>query len=294
MSRLYESLKRAEAEVRQHGPSVDESVSTPSLLGDLGATLMHLESASTITMELSARSHLVALTDSTGLAAEKFRALAARLEHLRNEQELKSILITSSVMNEGKTLITGNLAVTLAKSGSKVLIIEGDLRRPSLASFLGLKRWPGLREWWSSRTTTIGHYVYKISGMPLCFLGAGGLCDQPSAILQSPEFSEAFGQLTRSFDWIVVDSAPMVPTVDVNLWSRLVDGVLLVVREGVAPVKALEQGLASLDTPKLIGVVFNEDSELARVDYYRCDSERSKKPRQEHKNGRKNNEKVIR
>jgi protein-tyrosine kinase len=69
------------------------------------------------------------------------------------------------------------------------------------------------------------------------------------------------------FDWIVVDSTPMFPTVDVNLWLRLVDGMLLVVREGVAPIKALEKGLASLDAPKLVGVVLNENSDSSQLKY---------------------------
>lgn len=287
MGRLYESLKRAEAEFRQPGPSIDEFVRTPDFMGGFIAEPLQLESVSTATMEIGAKSYLVALTDPKGLASEKFRALVARLEHLRKDRELKSLLITSSVVNEGKTLVTGNLAVTLAKhSGSKVLVIEGDLRRPALASFLGLKRLQGVHHWWSSRKENIAHYVYKINSLPLWFLGAGEPCDQPSQILQSPEFSEAFAQLTGPFDWILVDSPPMSPTVDVNLWSRLVDGMLLVVREGFAPVRAVEQGIASLDSPKLVGVVLNENSELARKNYYYNDSVQSKEHVKKNANAR--------
>jgi capsular exopolysaccharide synthesis family protein len=286
MGRLYESLKRAEAESRQPGPSIDEFVRTPDSMGGFIAQPLQLESVSTAAMEISAKSYLVALTDPQGLAAEKFRALVARLEHLRKDRELKSFLITSSVVNEGKTLVTGNLAVTLAKhSGCKVLVIEGDLRRPALASFLGLKRLQGLHHWWSSRKENIAHYVYKINGMPLWFLGAGEPCDQPSQILQSTEFSEAFAQLTGPFDWVLVDSTPMLPTVDVNLWCRLVDGMLLVVREGVAPVIAIEQGIASLDSPKLLGVVLNENSDFARKNYYSDDSGKAKKHARKNANG---------
>lgn len=278
MGRLYESLKRAEAELRQPEPSFGEFARTPDFMSGLMAEPLQLESVSRATMEIAAKSHLVALTDSKGLAAEKFRALVARLEHMRSERELKSLLITSSVVNEGKTLVTGNLAVTLAKhSGCKTLVIEGDLRRPALASLFGLKRLHGLHHWWSSREENIAHYVYKINGMPLWFLGAGEPCDQPSQILQSPEFSEAFAQLTGPFDWILVDSTPMLPTVDVNLWSRLVDGMLLVVREDVVPVKAIDQGLASLDSPKLVGVVLNDSSELAGKNYYQADSDQAEK-----------------
>jgi Mrp family chromosome partitioning ATPase len=103
--------------------------------------------------------------------------------------------------------------------------------------------------------------------MPLWFLSAGTTFDHPSEILQSPRFAETFTKLSSWFDWIVVDSTPMLPTVDANLWSRLVDGSLLVVREGVASVRALKKGLESLDNPKWIGTVLNEASEFDRMNY---------------------------
>ena len=104
----------------------------------------------------------------------------------------------------------------------------------------------------------ISPYLYRLNDMPLWFLSAGKAFDQPSDILQSARFAEAFTKLGAWFDWVVVDSTPMLPIVDANLWSRLVDGTLLVVREGVTPVKALKKGLQALDNPKLIGVVVNE------------------------------------
>jgi receptor protein-tyrosine kinase len=103
--------------------------------------------------------------------------------------------------------------------------------------------------------------------MPLWFLSAGSTCDQSSEILQSARFAEAFVRLVGGFDWVVVDSTPMSPAVDANLWSRLVDGTLLVVREGVAPIKALKMGVKGLDNPKWLGMVLNEASEFDRVNY---------------------------
>jgi Mrp family chromosome partitioning ATPase len=94
--------------------------------------------------------------------------------------------------------------------------------------------------------------------MPLRFLTAGKPCVHPSDILRSAQSVKAFAELASQFEWIVVDSTPMLPIGDVNLWSRLVDGTLLVVREGLAPVKALKKGLQALDHPKLIGLVLNE------------------------------------
>jgi capsular exopolysaccharide synthesis family protein len=221
-----------------------------------------------ITVSASPESHLVAVSDPSSLGAEKFRALVTRFDHLRKQRELRSFQVTSSVINEGKTLVAGNVAVTLAKySGSKTLLVEGDLHRPTLAHLFGLRELRGLNHWWSGQEKELGRFVYRLNGMPLWFLPAGKPCDQPSDLLRSARFMKAFKELAGQFEWIVVDSTPMLPIVDVNLWSRLVDGTLLVVREGIAPLKALKKGLQSLDHPKLIGVVVNEATEFDQVDY---------------------------
>jgi len=213
----------------------------------------------------SPESRLVTLTDPNSLGAEKFRALVTRFDHLRNQREFKSFQVTSSVIGEGKTLVAANVAVTLARySGSKTLLVEGDLHRPSLASLFGLGELRGLHHWWSGQEAELGKFVYRLKGMPLWILPAGKACDQPSDLLRSTRFVKAFTQLAGQFEWTVVDSTPMSPIVDVNLWSRLLQGTLLVVREGVAPVQALKRGLQALDHPKLIGVVVNEAAEFER------------------------------
>src|SRR5580658_164418 len=211
---------------------------------------------------------LVAWSDPNSLGAEKFRALAVRLDDIRRQHELLSLQVTSSVINEGKSFVAANLAVTLAKyAGSKTLLIEGDLHRPTIASMFGLKDLQGLSDWWMVRSQDLSRYMLRFTGSGLWFLPAGKACDRPSEILRSRQLAEAFAQLKSHFDWIIVDSTPMLPVIDANLWSRLVDGTLLVVREGVAPLKALKKGLQSLDRPKLIGVVVNEASDFDQIDY---------------------------
>jgi capsular exopolysaccharide synthesis family protein len=172
------------------------------------------------------------------------------------------------VVGEGKTLVAGNLSVTLAKCcGCKTLLVEGDLHRPRLASLFGFGELRGVTDWWAGDSKEIESALYRVSEMPLWILTAGRVHEQPSDVLQSSRFADAFARLARWFHWIVVDSTPMQPIIDANLWSRLVDSTLLVVREGVAPVKALTRGLQALDNPKLIGVVMNGASECDHVGY---------------------------
>jgi protein-tyrosine kinase len=285
MSRLFEGLNRATIPqsqmdaVRQELVPGDlvlpapaetaevQSNGTPEATGSRGL-VFEIEKARSVMVQPPLTSRLVAWTTPNSLGAEKFRALAVRLDDMRRHHQLNSLQVTSSVINEGKSFVAANLAVTLAKySGSKTLLIEGDLHRPTLASMLGLKDLQGLSEWWSGRNQDLSRFLVRLTGTALWFLPAGKACDRPSEILRSAQLAEAFTQLAGRFDWIVVDSTPMLPVIDANLWSRLVDGTLLVVREGVAPLKALKNGLQSLDNPKLIGVVINEASEFDQVDY---------------------------
>jgi len=290
MSGLFEGLSRAPVQQSQFGTvplnraSADmihpERPETADVLGNgtSEASLVRgtvdpkktveAEKGRSVMVQPPVMSRLVAWTTPNSLGAERFRALAVRLDDVRRQCRLNSLQVTSSVINEGKSFVAANLAVTLAKySGSKTLLIEGDLHRPTLGSMLGLQNLPGLSDWWSGRSQDLSRFLVQVTGTALWFLPAGKACDRPSEILRSAALAEAFGQLARQFDWSIVDSTPMLPVIDANLWSRLVDGTLVVVREGVAPLKALKKGLQSLDNPKLIGVVVNEASEFDQVDY---------------------------
>lgn len=259
-----------EREKRQPGTAAPESDRPLEVLNNIVAGPIETTYGPPVRIRPAKASRLVALTDPKSLGAEKFRALAARLENLRQKSELKTLQITSAVINEGKSLVAANLAVTLVKHfGYKVLLVEGDMHRPTLATLLGLTGLEGINQWWSRREekTELSHCVHKLNDMPLWFLSAGSAFEQPSHILQSARFAETFARLVGDFDWVVVDSTPMSPVVDANLWSRLVDGTLLVVREGVASIKALKMGVKDLDNPKWLGIVLNEASEFDRVNY---------------------------
>jgi protein-tyrosine kinase len=270
VSRLYDTLRKMEREKRRPGTGAPEPDQPVELLNNIVAPPVEMTYGPNAKIRAGNTSRLVALTDPKSLGAEKFRALAARLENLREKGELTSLQVTSAVVNEGKSLVAANLAITLVKHfGYKVLLVEGDLHRPSLTTVLGLTELEGINQWWHSREedADIAPYIRKLDDMPLWFLSAGSTCDQPTQILQSARFAETFVQLGGGFDWVVVDSTPMTPIVDANLWSRLVDGTLLVVREGVAPIKALKMGVRGLDNPKWLGIVLNEASEFDRVNY---------------------------
>jgi len=217
----------------------------------------------------AADSRLVCLTDQGGLAAEKFRVLGLKLRHLRERRKLKRIVITSSIPEEGKSLIAANLA--LNQSRSKILntvLIDGDLRRPDLASRFGFHRnLPGLSEVLRGERQ-LSEVVYKLEGSGLRFLPAGMTPENPIELMQSGRLQQLLEQLETFFDWIIVDTPPIRPLADTPVWMKMADGVLLVAREGVCEKKQLERAMEVIDRSTMLGVVVNSCSSNEQKYYY--------------------------
>jgi capsular exopolysaccharide synthesis family protein len=214
------------------------------------------------------QSRLVCLTDKESLAAEKFRFLGVRLRQLQQNRILKKVLITSAIPQEGKSIVTANLACTLARrTPQRTLLLEGDLRRPSLSQMFGLGRIPGICEWLQGERGPMTS-IYYLEGPGFWILPAGSSPRNPLEVLQSGRLSALMDQLTAWFDWIVIDSPPVLPLGDTTIWMRLVDGILLVTRPGTTEKQQLQRGLEVLEPTKLIGTLLNCSTNTAHSDYY--------------------------
>jgi capsular exopolysaccharide synthesis family protein len=219
-------------------------------------------------VSLAPQSRLLCLTDSGSPAAEAFRLLGVRLRHLRRHRSLKKVLITSTIPQEGKSMVAANLACTLAlRTQQRTLLVEGDLRRPSLSQKFGLGRNPGLSECLQgerSLTTSI----YHLEGPNLWILPAGSAPSNAQELLQSGRLSALMDQLTEWFDWIIIDSPPVLPLADTSVWMRLADGILLITRQGTTEKRQLQRGLEALEPKKLIGALVNGSKNAADSNYY--------------------------
>jgi capsular exopolysaccharide synthesis family protein len=213
-------------------------------------------------------SRLVFLTQPESLAAEKFRFLGVKLRQIRQSRPVKKILITSTIPGEGKSLVSANLAGVLSRRKEKVLLIEGDLRRPVLSEQLGLGALAGLAEWLQSTNGTPSN-IYHLNGPGFWIMPAGSPPANPLELMQSGRLSALFRQIEGTFDWIVVDSPPLLPLADTTIWTRLTDGTLLVTREGATKKAPLERGLEMIKKSDLLGVVLNSCSDTDHSDYYR-------------------------
>lgn len=214
------------------------------------------------------QSRIVCVTDKDSLAAEKFRFLGVRLRQLQQTRPLKKILITSTIPQEGKSMVAANLACTLARrTQQKTLLIDGDLRRPTVARLFGLGKTPGLGEWLQGERRPMNS-IYRLEDAGLWILPAGNSPRNPLEAMQSGRLAGLMDQLTSWFDWVIIDSPPVLPLADTSVWMRMADGVLLVARHGASQREHLKRGLEAIEPARLLGAILNCSAKSAQSDYY--------------------------
>ncbi len=205
---------------------------------------------------------LVSIAEPDSPGAEMFRVLSTRLAHMKRKRRLQKLLITSSEGDEGKSVVAVNLALSIARrANERVLLIEADLRRPSASTLLTNAPLRGITEW-NEGKLVLEDALYRIDDLPLWFLSAGNGIEEPMPLLESARFAKMLETVSASFDWVLLDATPLLPMADSTSLSRLVDGVLVVVREGYTRRKVLNKALACIEKSKLVGMVFNQASML--------------------------------
>lgn len=265
-----ELLEAAERKLRDSRGAVAEAPVAPSnrsFDSEMATPLDNLERFPVLPVRLQSDSRLVSLGEEGSLGAEKFRFLAVRLRQIRQTRPLKKVLITSTIPQEGKSTVAANLACTMARrKPQRTLLLEGDLRRPNIAAQFGIGNLPGLCEWLSGETETIS--LYRLQDLGVWILPAGSAPENPLELMQSGKLSPLMAQLEAWFDWIIIDSPPVLPLADTSIWSRLADGVLLVTRKGITEKQQLQRGLETLEKSKLLGALVNSSENASHSDYY--------------------------
>ena len=205
---------------------------------------------------------LVSLSAPGSFASDQYRTLRHAIERLHVESGLQVIAVTSSAPGDGKSVTSLNMAGTLAQSPStRVLIIDADLRRPSLARYLGLEPLtdPGLAEAIVDERKDLSDVVVHLARFNLSVLPAGAAQAAPYELLNSSRLEALLAEARRHYDYVIVDTPPLLPFPDCRVLGRHVDGYLVIVAAHKTPRKLLLEGLRLLDSSKVIGVLFNGD-----------------------------------
>ena len=215
---------------------------------------------------------LVTANDPNSPISEQYRKLKSLLIKMtRSEQSRNSLLVTSTVGGEGKTVTALNLAITLAQEyDHTVLLIEADLRRPTIMSYLGLQSGVGLADCILDGVD-VGEVLVKTGIGKLSVLPAGRPVKDPVEVFSSVRMAKLLQEVkTRYSDrFVIVDSTPLLPFAEGQILAHLVDSVVFVARQDYTPFDKLKEALASLKNSNLLGVVCNDiDGGITGSGYY--------------------------
>ena len=190
---------------------------------------------------------IVTYFDRHSIIAEQYRMLRTNLQSMKSSQGFRTLMVTSAMHTEGKTVTSINLALTLAQQPNcNVLLIDADLRKGNVQRWLGLDAAVGLSETLSNGQAP-DQAVVKMSGSALKILPAGRITAEPSDLLDSNKMREILQYFKRQFDYILVDAPPVLLVSDPSIISRCVDGVLFVVRAGRTQRKQVLHAQAKLE-----------------------------------------------
>lgn len=212
---------------------------------------------------------LVTLHYPHSLIAEEFRTLRTNIEFSMFDRSFKTILITSSVSSEGKSTIAANLAQVFSTQGKKVLLVDADLRKPSLHRKFNLPNNRGLTSFLVGTEPSLSLILDRPFQKNLYVLTSGLIPPNPSELLASARMTDFIKKTKEVFDFVIFDAPPVIAVTDAQILASKLDGTVFVVRNGVAErqniIKAKEQ-LNRVDA-KVIGTVFNEKKNKSSKEY---------------------------
>jgi protein-tyrosine kinase len=200
--------------------------------------------------------------------SEQFRKLRSKLYQIRSNQSLHTLLVTSTVPAEGKTFVALNLALAITRQhGRRVLLIDGDLRAPKLASCLGVPATPGLTEFLCGAADETSIVQTDTEGA-LFFIPGGNMVVNPTEMLATERLQWLLSRMAPLFDWVIIDAPPVLPVSDAGILAGHCDGVLVVIRAGSTAYDAIGTALQELRGKKLLGVVLNRVETREKYDAY--------------------------
>jgi len=261
MSRVHDALRRAEqagavplppAALDPSAPAVGSAVLEAG--PDLDGLLEQIEE---IPFRTATDSLLIDLTRPHKPPMEEFRTPRTRLNHMQSLQPMHSVVITSPSPAEGKSLSAINLALAQSHlAGNMTLLADFAFRRPIIHTMFNLGRSPGITDYLTGKVA-LHQIIKKVAGTTLHVMPAGEAVINPLELLNLGEVKLLLERLPKLFNWIILDSPPLVFAADANLLSTLCHGTLLVVRIGHTTIDSVTRAMQSLCNNNVLGIVVN-------------------------------------
>jgi protein-tyrosine kinase len=262
MSKIHKALERAQSE-REGGeaPQAERPVAfIPGVKEQIPEPPPMRTPEPRVTEKVVSDHRLVTFYEPDSVASEQFRKLRTQILRLHIPRPPRTILVTSSTAGEGKTFVAANLAAGIAHDFQAYsLLVDSDLRNPSLGKWLGIHNGYGLGDYLVGKKE-IPELLIKTEVERLKVLLGGTLQDNPSELIGSGRMEALIKELKERYSdrYIVFDSTPILATSEPEVLCKLVDGIIFVVRAGVTPRETVKQAISALDKDKILGVVLND------------------------------------
>lgn len=213
--------------------------------------------------------NLIAFKNPKSMAAEAFRTLRTNIQYSSLDNALRSIVVTSTGSGEGKSTVVANLAITIAQSGKKVIIVDCDLRKPTIHKKVGVPNTEGLTNV-LVQDKKIEECIVATKVSNLYALTSGPTPPNPAELLGSKKLKHILNELSKVFDMVILDAPPVIAVTDAQILSTIVEGVLLVSSYGHTEKLGLLKSKELLDKvgAKILGVVMNKVPEKSDSYYY--------------------------
>ncbi|MGD8189495.1 CpsD/CapB family tyrosine-protein kinase [Brevibacillus ginsengisoli] len=213
-------------------------------------------------------SKLICYTHPKNAAAEAFRTLRTNIQFASNGDHYNTLVVTSAAPGEGKTTTISNLAIVLSQSGIRLLLLDGDMRKPALHRVFRLDNEQGLSDLLLHRAE-MDQVIQRIPDIGIDVITSGPIPPNPAELISTPRMRMILEQLQNRYDMVLIDSPPILPVTDTQLFATMVQGVLLVVRSGRVKLANVQKAKMLLEHvgANLIGAVLN-DKKVKSKDYY--------------------------
>ena len=253
-------------------PDSLSEITAGATLNAIGATRsakIHLPEFTAWTIEAErVEPRLVAITQPHSTYCEEYRSLRTQILHRSQRQKLQSIVVASINPSEGKTITALNLSWLLAQTdGVKCLIIDSDLRMPSLTDYLGIETDKGLSDVLAG-SASLNDAIIKLEPSGLYILPGGDARSDVAELISGPKFKEILRQARELFDYVIIDAPPLGIFTDANILINHADGAMLVVRAGRTKYSDVDRVLETLPRNRMMGVVLNQSEDVLEETHY--------------------------